>query len=94
MNSSALRSLNAFLRATAVFAGGALLFVQAEAAVPNPCSLVTAAEMQAIVGPLSGTPEGDRPGVGRGHLYLRTRQRPELHRRLPARRGPQGMEDP
>ena len=65
MNSSALRSLNSFLRATGVFAGGALLFVQAEAAVPNPCSLVTAAEMQAIVGKLSGTPRATDPASER-----------------------------
>ncbi len=64
MNSSALRSLNSFLRATAVCAGGALLFVQAEAAVPNPCSLVTAAEMQAIVGPLAGAPRATDPASG------------------------------
>lgn len=64
MNSSALCSLNSLLRATAVLAGGALLFAQAEAALPNPCSLVTAAEMQAIVGKLSGTPKATDPASG------------------------------
>ena len=34
------------------------------AAVPNPCSLVTAAEMQAIVGKLSGTPKATDPASG------------------------------
>jgi hypothetical protein len=64
MNSFALCSLNSLLRATAVLAGGALLFVQAEAALPDPCSLVTAAEMQAIVGKLSGTPKATDPASG------------------------------
>lgn len=64
MKSSALRSLNRFLRTTAVLAGGALLSVQAVAAVPNPCSLVTAAEMEAIVGKLSGAPRATDPASG------------------------------
>jgi hypothetical protein len=64
MNSSALRSLKLFLRTTAVLAGSALLSVQAVAAVPNPCSLVTAAEMEAIVGKLSGAPRATDPASG------------------------------
>jgi len=64
MSSSALRSLNLFLRTTALLAGGALLSVQAVAAVPNPCSLVTVAEMEAIVGKLAGAPRATDPASG------------------------------
>ena len=64
MSSSALRSLHRFLRTTALLAGGALLSVQAVAAVPNPCSLVTVAEMEAIVGKLAGAPRATAPGIG------------------------------
>jgi hypothetical protein len=49
MNPCALCSLNSLLRATAV---------------PNPCGLVTAAEMQVIVGKLSGMPKATDPASG------------------------------
>ena len=64
MSSFALRSLNVFLRTTAVVAGSTLLSVQAVAATPNPCSLVTVAEMQAIAGKLSGAPRSTDPASG------------------------------
>jgi len=33
-------------------------------AIPDPCKLVTVAEMQQIVGPLKGAPEGTDPKSG------------------------------
>lgn len=49
---------------TAVVVGIAWPLAQAGAPTPNPCSLVTVAEMQQIVGPLSESPRATDPASG------------------------------
>ncbi len=52
-----------FLCGVAVFlAGGSTLSIQAAPAIPDPCKLITAAELQQIVGPLKGAPKPGGPG--------------------------------
>ena len=60
MQSSTFRSSSAFLCAAAILAAGPPLAAKADPAIPDPCKLVTAAEMQQLVGPLKGAPrQGD-----------------------------------
>jgi len=58
-----LRSCNvpALLTATSLFLAGP---AHAAPAVPDPCKLITVAEMQQIVGPLKSAPEGTDPKSG------------------------------
>lgn len=51
----------AALAAAAMFLAGAAC---AAPATPDPCKLVTVAEMQQIVGPLNGAPKGSDPRSG------------------------------
>jgi hypothetical protein len=49
---------------TALLMAGAALVARAAPQVPDPCKLVTLAEMQQIVGPLSGAPKATDPQAG------------------------------
>jgi hypothetical protein len=52
-----------FLCGAAVFLTGAsTLPMQAAAAIPDPCKLITAAELEQITGPLKGVPKPGGPG--------------------------------
>jgi hypothetical protein len=56
-----------FRRLATVFAAPSFFFVAGSYAAPlppDPCKLVTVAEMQQIVGPLSGAPTGTDPKSG------------------------------
>ena len=60
MQSSAFRSSSLFLCMATILAAGPPLAATADPAIPHPCRLVTAAEMQQLVGPLKGAPkQGD-----------------------------------
>ena len=48
----------------AVLAGGSSLAVGAAPAIPDPCKLITVAEIQQIVGPLDGAPKPTDPASG------------------------------
>lgn len=51
------------LSGIAVFwAGGSTLPVKAAPAIPDPCKLITAAELEQIAGPLKGAPKPGGPG--------------------------------
>ncbi|MEQ1516222.1 MAG: hypothetical protein ABL931_07010 [Usitatibacteraceae bacterium] len=50
--------------ATAILAGGTTFAAGAAPAIPNPCKLVTQAEMQELVGPLGGAPKATDPSSG------------------------------
>jgi len=63
MKSSIFHSLSPLCVAIAV-AGGSLLAAGANAAIPDPCKLITVTEMQQIVGPLSGAPRASDPATG------------------------------
>jgi hypothetical protein len=49
---------------TALLAAGPALIASAAPPMPDPCKLVTVAEMQQIVGPLSGAPRATDPKSG------------------------------
>jgi hypothetical protein len=60
MQSSTSWSLSLFLCVAAVLTAGLPLAAKAGPAIPDPCKLVTVAEIQQLVGPLKGTPkQGD-----------------------------------
>lgn len=60
MLSSTFGSSSLFLCVAAILAAGPPLAAKADPAIPDPCKLVTAAEMQQLVGPLKGAPkQGD-----------------------------------
>ena len=48
----------------AVLVAGVSLVANADPAHPDPCKLITVAELQQIVGPLSGAPQASSPGPG------------------------------
>lgn len=48
----------------AFVAGGSKLVVAAAPAIPDPCKLITVAEIQQIVGPLDGAPTPTDPSSG------------------------------
>jgi hypothetical protein len=41
----------------AILGGGSMLVVRAAPAIPDPCKLITAAELEQIAGPLKGVPK-------------------------------------
>ena len=52
-----------FLCGVALFlVGGSTLPIEAAPAIPDPCKLITPAELEQIVGPLKGTPKPGGPG--------------------------------
>lgn len=60
MQTSSFRSASLFLSVAAVLAAGSPLAAKADSTVPDPCKLVTVAEVQQLVGPLKGAPkQGD-----------------------------------
>jgi hypothetical protein len=60
MQPSTYRSSRRFLCVAAILAAGTPLVATADPAIPDPCKLVTAAEIQQLVGPLKGVPkQGD-----------------------------------
>ena len=60
MQSSTFRSSSLFLCVSTILAAGPPLAANADPAIPDPCKLVTAAEIQQLVGPLKGAPkQGD-----------------------------------
>jgi hypothetical protein len=64
MKASIFRSSRLLSGMTAVAIGIASSLAHASAPTPNPCSLVTVAEMQQIVGPLSEPPRATDPSSG------------------------------
>ena len=64
MRTSRLRPGAQLAFVAAILAGGGSLVAQAAPPVPNPCTLVTAPEMQQIVGPLAGAPRATDPASG------------------------------
>lgn len=48
----------------ALVAGGSTFTAAAAPAIPDPCKLVTVAEIQQIVGPLNGAPKATDPASG------------------------------
>src|SRR4029078_1937646 len=52
-----------FLCGVALFlVGGSTLSIEAAPAIPDPCKLITAAELEQIAGPLKGAPKPGGPG--------------------------------
>lgn len=64
MKASKIRTVRVRGAMTVVLIGTAAAFAHAGTPIPNPCSLVTAAEMQQIVGPLSEKPQATDPASG------------------------------
>jgi hypothetical protein len=56
MNASTLRRSSALQWATAILASSTVLVANAASPLPDPCKLVTVAEMEKIVGPLAEAP--------------------------------------
>jgi hypothetical protein len=46
----------------AFVAGGSMLPVEAAPAIPDPCKLITASELEQIAGPMKGAPKPGGPG--------------------------------
>ncbi len=64
MKTPRLRSTSPLAGLAAMLASSTALVAHAAPPVPNPCTLVTAAEMQQIVGPLTGSPRATDPASG------------------------------
>jgi hypothetical protein len=64
MSSSTYRSLHLCTCLAAALAAGLSLTAKADPARPDPCKLITVAEIQQIVGPLAGAPQASAPGPG------------------------------
>jgi len=83
-------------------AAGALLLTPAAAfaagglppGVPDPCTLVTAAELQAIVGGLKGAPKPGDAGAGDISCEYASASGPRWIQHSPARRRPRRVEAP
>ena len=58
MQSSTIRSSSLLLCVAAFLAAGPPSAAQADPAIPDPCKLVTAAEIQQLVGPLKAARAG------------------------------------
>ena len=59
-----MKSTRGWMLVLAVLGTGSALPVTAAPAIPDPCKLVTAAEMQQIVGALDGAPKATDPNSG------------------------------
>ena len=59
-----MKSTHGWMLVLALLGTGSALPATAAPATPDPCKLVTVAEMQQIVGPLNGAPKGTDPKSG------------------------------
>ena len=57
MSSSAWRTYRLLYGAAAMLAGSSMLVAGGAPAIPDPCKLITAAELEQIVGPMKGAPK-------------------------------------
>jgi hypothetical protein len=58
------RSSSAWFSAAVIVGGSAAIVANAASGIPDPCKLITVAEMQQIVGPLRGAPKASDPSSG------------------------------